>query len=197
MKTLIITSLYALIVIGNRLDKPIPDLKQKGGLYMTAADFTQQKLTYEISCGNAGDKIRTHAFFASSSGYIWSGGEKHAFDKNKVYGYRDCTQKNFRFYQQEAYLIVDTANFYIYYQYRNVENVKGKGLVKKDAYFFSETPGAPLKELTIANLKAGFPANHAFHYALDANFRSDNDLIAYDSYTKTYKVKYLYNQSIK
>lgn len=197
MKTLIITSLYTLILIGNHLNNPGMEPNKNGGLYLTATDFSSQKLTYEINCANAGDKIRTHALLASPKGVIWSGGEKHAFDKNKVYGYRDCDSKSYRFYHQEAFLIVDTVSFYIYYQYRQEENVKGKGLVKKDAYFFSTSPEGALKELTIANLKASFPGNHAFHYALDANFRTDKELTAYDSYSKTYKLKYLFNQSNK
>ena len=122
---------------------------------------------------------------------------KHEFSKRKVYGYRNCQNKTYRFYNNEAYLLIDTAGFYIYYQYRPEESVKGKGLIKKDEYFFSKNANADLQLLTIDNLKNAFPENHRFHYAMDASFRSDKDLIAYDSFTKTYKVKYLFNQSVK
>jgi hypothetical protein len=168
-----------------------------GGLYLTANDFQQQKLTYEIDCSNANDKIKTNEFFGSTTGYVLSKGEKHEFSKRKVYGYRNCQNKTYRFYNNEAYLLIDTAGFYIYYQYRPEESVKGKGLIKKDEYFFSKNANADLQLLTIDNLKNAFPENHRFHYAMDASFRSDKDLIAYDSFTKTYKVKYLFNQSVK
>jgi len=168
-----------------------------GGLYLTANDFEQQKLTYVIDCGSEGDKIKTNEFLGSATGYVISKGEKHEFSKKEVYGYRNCKNKNYRFYNGEAYLLIDTAGFYIYYQYRSEENVKGKGLVKKDEYFFSKNAGSDLQLLTIANLKKTFPENNTFHYSLDANFRSDKELVAYDDFLKGYKVKYLFQQSIK
>ena len=73
---------------------------------------------------------------------------------------------------------------------------KGKGLVKTDEYFFSVHSDSDLKPLTIVELKNAFPTNQNFHYALDSYFRSDRELIAYDSFNKEYKVKHLFNQSI-
>ena len=168
-----------------------------GGLYLTSNDFQQQKLTYQIDCSNAKDKIKPNEFFGSSTGYVLTKGEKHEFNKKKVYGYRNCENKNYRFYNGEAYLLIDTASFYIYYKYKSEENIKGKALIKKDEYFFSKNANDDLQLLTIENLKNSFPDNHRFHYALDANFKSDNDLIVYDSFQKVYKVKYLYTESVK
>ncbi|HVM90041.1 MAG TPA: hypothetical protein VMT76_17770 [Puia sp.] len=167
-----------------------------GGLYLTASDFQHQKITYQVNHNDANNKIRVNEFFGSSTGYVMLNGEKHSFDKKKVYGYRDFQNRTYRFYKGETYLLLDTAGFYMYYQYKSEENVKGKELIKKDEYFFSTTPGSDLQLLTIGNLKSAFAANNSFHYKLDENFRSDQDLISYDSFQKVYKIKYLYGQSL-
>jgi hypothetical protein len=197
MKTLIVSSAIAMLAISSSTANAQSKTSVTGGLYLTSNDFQQQKLTYEIDCNNAKDKIKPNEFFGSSTGYVLSKGEKHEFNKKKVYGYRNCENKNYRFYNGEAYLLIDTASFYIYYQYKSEENIKGKGLIKKDEYFFSKNANDDLHLLTIENLKNAFPNNHHFHYALDANFKSDNDLIAYDRFQKTYKIKYLYSESVK
>jgi len=198
IKNLMIILVFAIIsVAGRTANAQNRTASSSAGLYLTASDFEQQKLSYAIDCSNGNDKIKTNEFFGSPSGYVITKGEKHEFSKKDVYGYRNCKSKNYRFYNGEAYLLVDTAGFYIYYQYRLEENVKGKSLIKKDAYFFSKTPTGDLQLLTIDNLKSTFAANSSFRYALDANFRSDKDLLAYDSFGKYYKVKYLFKQQVK
>ncbi len=197
MKTLMVLSAVALISVSAGVTTAQSKMLSTGGLYLTPNDFEHQKLTYGIDCSNADEKIKPNEFFGSSTGYVISKGEKHEFSKKEVYGYRNCQNKTYRFYNGEAYQLLDTAGFYIYYQYRSEQNIKGKGLVKKDEYFFSKNVAADLQLLTIDNLKNAYPGNHAFHYALDANFRADKDLIAYDRFTKTYKIKYLFNQSAK
>ena len=93
--------------------------------------------------------------------------------------------------------VLDTAYFYLYYRYEQVEKLKGKSLIKTDEYFFSKNSESPIQLLTVENLKRAFPDNLPFNYAIDALFRNDQDLIAYDPYYKGYKLKYLYTQSLK
>ena len=140
----------------------------KGGVYSNFNDFTQNKLTY---------------------------GSKHSFSstKNLAYGYRNTKNENYRFYDNSCYKIVDTASFFIYYQYTEV--TKGKGLVKTDEYYFSVKGNGAIIPLTISNLKKSFPEDNKFHYALDALFKSDDDLLAYDNILNMYKLKYIYRSS--
>jgi hypothetical protein len=197
MKTLTVLSATAIIMASACIANAQSKTPVSGGLYLTSDDFKKHNLTYEIDCSNAKDKIQLNEFFGSSTGYVISKSEKHKFNKKKVYGYRTCQNKNYRFYNGEAYLVVDTACFYTYYQYRSEELNKGKELIKKDEYFFSKNADGDMQPLTVDNLKSAFPDNHRFHYALDANFKSDKDLIAYDRFQKNYKIKGLYNQSVK
>jgi hypothetical protein len=164
------------------------------GLFVTASDFQQQKLTYQVDCNNPNDKIKANTFFGSSTGYVLCNGEKHIFNKKDVYGYRNCQNKSYRFYNGDAYQLMDTLYFYIYYKYAPAESPKGREMIKKDEYFFSVLPDGVLQALTIENLKNAFPDNHNFHYSIDANFKLDRDLMAYDKFQKCYKIKYLFKK---
>jgi hypothetical protein len=104
---------------------------------------------------------------------------------------------NYRIYEKESYLILDTAAFYLYYRYESEEKVKGKELVKTEEYYFSKDAQSPIQLLTADNLKRTFPDNLPFHYAIDAEFRTNKDLIDYDSYSGCYKLKFIYKQSLK
>lgn len=170
---------------------------QSAGIYETLDDFLQHKVTYPVDCGSQKDRIKLNDLFGSSTGYVVTKGEKHSFNKEKVYGYYNCTNENYRFWNNSAYRIMDTTGLYIYYQYKPIQQPGGKGWLKTDCYFFSVSGTGPIQPLTISNVKKAFPGNHSFHYALDASFRSDKELAAYDGYQKIYKIEYLYKQSIK
>jgi hypothetical protein len=116
---------------------------------------------------------------------------------NKADNYRIRNNKIYRVFGKGEYQILDTDEFYLYFAYEQVEKVKGKALVKTDEYFFSKNAGSPIILLTAENLKKAFPDNLPFHYAIDAEFKRDQDLIAYDPYFKGYKLKYVYKQSLK
>ena len=113
----------------------------KTGLYSTLNDFLHHKLTYQIDCNNRKDKLKLNEFFGSSTGYVVYNGQKYTFDKSRVYGYHSCKNKNYRFYDHSVYQIIDTAGFYIYYQYRSEEQTKGKGLVKTSFASVTDTAG--------------------------------------------------------
>jgi hypothetical protein len=93
-----------------------------------------------------------------------------------------------------TYDVLDTIGFYIYRGQKLVPQVKGYPRYVP-AYFFS-TKSTGIQPLTIQNLKNAFPSVPAFHYALDAHFRSDEELMAWDHFQQVYKVKYLLKQSL-
>src|SRR5689334_24997216 len=90
--------------------------------------------------------------------------------------------QNNRVYHKEKFLVVDTTAFYLYAQNKNVIPAGGKGMYRADLYFFSTTADSPILPLNIENLKSAYPSHIAFHYALDAYFNSDRQLMAYDAY---------------
>ncbi len=176
--------------------KSQPGSNNSCGLYVSAADFSQHSLTYAFDCNSHQGKLHLNNFFGGRKGFVEQNGQKHEFVKQQVYGYRE-NNKDYRFYKNEAFRIIDTAGFFIYYQYEQEQPVKGKELVKTDEYYFSAGPGDKLQLLTIENLEKAFPHNAKFRYAVDENFKSDRDLIAYDHFANAYKIKYLFNESLK
>ncbi len=165
------------------------------GLYKTANDFTAKKLSYEIDVTKETHKIRADKLFNQSKVDIIHDGKKYSYEKKDVFGFRDADNKDFRFFNNQEYEILDGAFFYLYRYHIYVSN--GKTQVQKPAYFISKEVNSKILPLTMDNLKNFFPNNHKFHDMLDVAFKSDEDLSAYDVYHKTYKIKHLYSQSLK
>ncbi|MBO9199580.1 MULTISPECIES: hypothetical protein [Niastella] len=111
-------------------------------------------------------------------------------------GHLSASAQHNRVYHKEQFQVVDTTAFYLYYQNKNVVPVGGKGMYRANLYFFSTAADSPIIPLTIENLKKAYPASTAFHYALDAYFNSDRQLMSYDEYAKMYKLKYLFLQTL-
>jgi hypothetical protein len=99
-----------------------------------------------------------------------------------------------RVYGKSTYKIIDTTGFYLYSINKLVQ---GEKIVRpQTVYYFSATGSGPLQELTVANLENVFAGNARFRYSLEAQFRSDKGLTAYDGALKMYKIKFLYSQSL-
>ena len=127
------------------------------------------RLEFEAPASSRKVSIRTHEFMAAPHVTIDSGGQKFYFLKVELFGYRDGA-KDYRFFNNQAYEIVDTAGFYIYcrtgYQ-------KGKSSRLVTSYYFSKNGSDSLLALSVENLKAAFPDYAAFHYTLDCQCYHD------------------------
>jgi hypothetical protein len=162
-------------------------------LYNNLNDFTTKQLSYPVQCGQKKDKLRIDAFFGSRWVIVIHEGKKQRIEKSTLYGYRDCSGNDFRFYDRVVYKVMDTEGFYLY---SRAEFIQIKGFRQNvTKYYFSLKGDDLMQPLTAANLKKAFPGNKQFHYSLDAQFRDENDLAAYDPYSKQYKIKDLFNQS--
>jgi hypothetical protein len=64
-------------------------------------------------------------------------------------------------------------------------------------YFFSKKGDDNILLLTVKNLIEAFPEDIKFHYALESYIHNESSLIDYDSYSKSYKLKYLFRESLK
>ena len=167
--------------------------KEKIGLYLTFKDFLSHKLSYE-SDGGDGNKINLHDVFGSDKIVVIQNGQKQVLSKNKVWGYR-LDGKDYRFFNDEAYRIIDTDGFYIYGH--NTPVPAGKGIKESESFYFSLTPESTIKALSIDNLESAFPKDTKFRYKIEGFFKTDNELTAYDNHLKEYKLKYLYHQTVK
>jgi hypothetical protein len=159
------------------------------GLYLTSRDYLDHKLSY------ADNKIQVHNFWNSKYVTVTADGKKTMILKSNIFGYQDKDKKIYRFYQNEAFEIVDTTNFYLYTYEKLVP--QGKGSKPTKAYYFSTDAGSKVLLLTEQNIAKGFVKNPKFKYMVEAEFKSDADLNSYDSQLKEYEIKELYLQSIK
>jgi len=160
------------------------------GLYLTREDYRDHKLSFE----NAANQIRLNGLFETSDIIVWHDGKKQVLSKNEVFGYR-LKNEDYRFFNNSAYRIIDTIDFYIYSRYKLSQ--QNKGLKPVETYYFSTGTNTTVEMLTISNLKTAYTKNTKFRYSIEQQFRSDNELMAYDSDTKEYKLKYLFNESVK
>ncbi|WP_413667108.1 hypothetical protein ACEN9X_21595 [Mucilaginibacter sp. Mucisp86] len=158
----------------------------KAGIYLTAQDYKTGKLSY---VPEAGKKLKLHEFLGGNHISVTSGSKKISLLKGNVFGYRDGG-KDYRFYQNEAYQIIDTAGFPLYAHVQLIP--QGKGYSRAETYFYSTGTATPVLNLTVVNVYRSFPEQNDFRYSIRNYFHGDADLMAYDSIAREYQIKYLY-----
>jgi hypothetical protein len=164
------------------------------GVYASAEDFTNQKLTLASDCKTEKHRIKLNDFAGKSYIEVIHQGEPHRFEKSEIFGYRQCDGNVFRFVSGKHYRLLNPTERVLLYKSEISPIGKNPG---KTTYYFSKDAASAALPLTLRNLKAGFPDNHAFHDALDAQFKTDEGLAAYDSYHKMYKINHLLKSSEK
>jgi hypothetical protein len=158
------------------------------GVYLTEKDYKSHKLSYVLG---SHDKIQLNEFLNGKHINLTYQGKNIELAKTDIFGYRQHNQ-DFRYFQNEAYSIVDTAGFMLYSREKLSQQVKGyKPAIH---YFYSINTAQPVLELTLDNLNDSFPDQAGFRYSLQNYFGKDDDLMAYDKAAHQYKIKYLYFQ---
>lgn len=166
---------------------------QNSGVFLTAEDFTAEKLTYEINCSTEKHKIKLNEFLGKDYITVVHNKQSYNLKKKEVWGYKDCDNVIYRLDIEKHYKVLNPSEKIILYV---IEVLPSKNQIGYTDYFFSNSVSGEVKVLTVANLKNEFPENHKFHDALDAEFGSGNNLAFYDSFHKMYKVNRLYMNSL-
>lgn len=163
---------------------------QTTGLYLTANDYLSHKLSYSGS----GDKIKINGFFEAGNVTLTHEGKKQSLPKNEIFGYSKDGH-DYRFFNNEEYCIMENKGLFIYSRTKLVQEAKDPKPTTQ--YYFSTGLSEPILPLTIANLQKVYEKKYPkFIYAAEELFKSDADLAAFDSYTKEYKLTYLYEQNV-
>jgi len=165
------------------------------GIYKTANDYVNHKLSYSYECGSKAGSIKVNDFFSSPTVVVKADGKKYSLLKSEIFGYQDCNNKNYRFYNGKVYEILDTLGFYIYTTLVSEQTQKASFPVKK--YFFSAKASTAPQALSLQQLEDVFAANTKFRYSVAAQFTSNNKLLECDSFLHCYKLKYLFVESLK
>jgi hypothetical protein len=159
------------------------------GVYLTADDYKNGRLSFEGDCGSKVHKLELHDVLHKSYIDVTHGAEKHRYAKTDLFGFRACEGRDYRFVSNLEYQILESKELYIYAHEVSVSH--GKGMHTIQEYFFSAGPDGPVVALTLENLKQAFPDNHRFHDSLDATFGAGQPLAEYDKFHKMFKVNRL------
>ncbi|MBB1286872.1 hypothetical protein HRH25_20995 [Flavisolibacter sp. BT320] len=168
--------------------------EDSSGIYITPEDFASKKLSYAIDCNTEKHRINSDLIFKGSKIKVKHDGQKYTLDKSKTFGYRSCDQQVYRFVGNLSYKILNPQESLLLYFYQHLAHAPKFVEQHPPQYFFSVGPGV-VQKLTVANVKASYPDNHAFHDAVDLQFKSDKDLYAYDDFHKMYKLNWILKQN--
>lgn len=165
------------------------------GVYITAKDYKKNKLDIEADCSNDKDRFERNDYFWTTTFVVIHKGKRVAYQKKDIYAYRDCNNRIWRFYNNQAYQIMEAKSIYIYTTQKIILN---DVVVEKDPIvYFSVGPVADIKELTIANLKLAFSDNGIFLNMVQIEPDAEKSVRSYDAEHKMYRVNYLYKHSKK
>ena len=168
---------------------------ESGGIYKTAYDCQQNKLSYTLN-DNRKDKIKSELFKESKLKVVCNG-KTYVLDKNNTYGYKNPDGEVFRFVNNNEYKVLNPGESLMLYVFEYIANSsKGSFRTHMD-YFFSPDVSSDPQPLTKENLKVAFPNNNKFHDALDVNFKTDQDLIAYDRAHKMFELNKIYKNTLQ
>ncbi|HKR05356.1 MAG TPA: hypothetical protein VJY62_12045 [Bacteroidia bacterium] len=168
---------------------------ENSGVYLTFNDYVNNKLSYEINCKTEKHKIRMNEFLNKSYITVIHNGLKHQLDKDSIYGFISCDEPLIRFQNKDHYYLTEKGLVWIFY--RNESKTNGKIITVVKKYYFAAKGDGKMQDLSKANLMKAFPDNHKFHDMLDAEFKNETDIAAYDSFHKMYKVNHLLEQASK
>ena len=165
--------------------------KDSSGIYKTADEFQQRKLSYAINYKTEKHKIKNNLLFNNAEIKVIHAGETYTLLKNETYGFRSTKGEEFRFVDNKEYKILNPGEALLMYVYKHPAHSPKEAEKYSPMYFFSTNASSAPQSLTKANLKAAFLNNHKFHDALDTQFKSDRELYAYDKFHKMYKLNWI------
>jgi len=164
--------------------------KSQSGLYMSAADYQNNKLSFAGYDGKA-HKIRLKDLWGSRNLEVVHDGQKYRFHKDKVFAYQDSKRRVFRFFNNYSneYQILENKTVVIYSM--KVNETASKGIRSVTRYFFSVSLDGDIIPLTLEKIKDAFPDDHKLHDELDKFFRKDEELISYDRRHQSYRINHV------
>lgn len=168
--------------------------KESEGVYLSADHFIKRKLSYSNDRPGNKYQLLINDFSNPASIKIISSDTMITLAKDEIFGYRDKTGTNYRFYKKTVFEILNPNEHLLLYK-NTVEggSLKGKTLVTK--CFFSETAASPIYPLTKYYLSVVFAKEVQFVDLLNIYFRFDEELTVYDSVKKIYFLNHIYQES--
>jgi hypothetical protein len=189
--------LAALVAAGAVLLAPSATAASRtSGLYLTAADYREARLTTIGDCKSDQHKLHLHSLLHKPYIDVTHEGTHHRYMKSELFGFRSCDGVDYRFAQHREFQILEARALYIYMVKAPPRLGKNAapGLNTVATYYFSVGAEGEVLPLTLNHLKQAFPTNHRFHDSLDAAFPSGG-LEQYDEFHRMFKVNHMLESS--
>jgi hypothetical protein len=146
------------------------------GVYLTATDFSNKKLSYAKHCDYEKNNLYFNHFANAPNLTVYQGTEKIKIQKTEVYGARLCSGITYRFLNNVAYEVLNPEQNLLMYKLERVSAPKYPIPVK---YFFSKGPRGALIPLTKRNIKHAFPDNRRLQIDLKKEVENGKSLLEY------------------
>jgi hypothetical protein len=166
--------------------------KDSSGIYQTADDFRNHKLSYAINYKTEKHKINDFLLFDATQVKVKHHGTTYTLDKSTTYGYKSTIGEVFRFVNNESYKILNPdEDLLLYLHTTQVSPLTDPQKKVEEHYYFSKDAGSSPVDLTIDNLKKAFSENSKFLASIDKYFKKDEQLTSYAAKSKTYTLNRL------
>ena len=126
------------------------------GVYLTAADFKEGRLSYEGECSSKAHRLELHDVLHKSYIHVTHEGEKRRYAKSELFGFRACSGRDYRFVSNLEYQIVETRGLYLYAREVRVSHGRGTHAVPK--HYFSVAAGEQVQEFRARSTRADSPS---------------------------------------
>lgn len=154
--------------------------KDSSGIYQTAADFRNHKLSYAINYKTEKHKINDVLFLDATLVKVKHHDLSYTLNKSDIYGYKNINGQVFRFVNDAAYQILNPREELLLYLVKEPVYPLANPVDKYEAYYyFSKDAVSPPVALTIENLKRAYSGNKNFLASLDKYFTADEQLASY------------------
>ena len=187
----LILALSAGLFIFNRVSFAQND---SSGIYKTAEDFQQQKLSYAINCKTEKHKIKLNDFFNKPYLFVKHNDSTIKLYKKDIFGYRFCTGEIYRANGKKEYQVLNYEESMIIIYRKNVTKPP-RGKTNVTNYYFSKDAFSPIQKLTIKNLKETFPDKRRFHEQLGERFKYNTELASFDKIHNMYSINWIYQNT--
>lgn len=168
--------------------------KDSSGIYSSAEDFANKKLSLAIDCRTEKHKIRINDFFGKNYVTVIHDHTPYKFYKDEIYGYKACDGGIVRFLKKKELLLLNSGESIAIYRHDVAKPPRGKTNVTN--YYFSKDATSPVFRLTITNLKNAFFENPLFIEMVTKQFKYNTELATYDVAQGVYKLNELLSLSI-
>lgn len=183
--------MMGLMLLASRMAAQVPDSSNaaRSGIYRSAESFTKGTLELAIDCRAGAHRIDRHQLLSRPYIDIAHDGVRTRINKRDIFGFRDCDGAVVRFVDGKEYAILSAGIILMYARSMMVPSGNREGYRIMPVRYFSLAASDTLIPLTRVALKNAFPANHELRDALDATFRTDDELGAFDGRHGVYRLQ--------